>query len=36
VRLTAIVAEEEPGAAELWTAVGYERQAATARFVRNE
>ena len=36
VRLTAIVAEEEPGAAEFWAAVGYERQAATARFVHNE
>jgi ribosomal protein S18 acetylase RimI-like enzyme len=34
VRLTAIVAEQEPAAAALWEAVGYVRQAATGRFVR--
>ncbi len=34
-RLTAIVAEDERAAAGLWEAVGYERQAQRARFVRN-
>ena len=34
-RLTAIVAEDERHAAGLWEAVGYERQADRARFVRN-
>jgi len=34
-RLTAIVAEDERPAAGLWEAVGYERQADRARFVRN-
>lgn len=34
VRLTAIVAAEEPGAAELWAAAGYERQPDRHRFIR--
>ena len=34
VRLTAIVAGEESGAAELWRAAGYERQKDRSRFVR--
>jgi ribosomal protein S18 acetylase RimI-like enzyme len=34
VRLTAIVADGESGAAELWTAAGYERQNDRSRFVR--
>jgi ribosomal protein S18 acetylase RimI-like enzyme len=33
-RLTAIVAEEDPGAHEFWTAAGYERQDGRERFVR--
>jgi ribosomal protein S18 acetylase RimI-like enzyme len=33
-RLTAIVADEDPGAHEFWTAAGYERQAGRERFVR--
>jgi ribosomal protein S18 acetylase RimI-like enzyme len=33
-RLTAIVADEDPGAREFWTAAGYERQAGRERFVR--
>jgi ribosomal protein S18 acetylase RimI-like enzyme len=33
-RLTAIVAEEDPGAHEFWAAAGYERQARRERFVR--
>jgi ribosomal protein S18 acetylase RimI-like enzyme len=33
-RLTAIVAEQDPGAHEFWTAAGYERQAGRERFVR--
>ena len=34
VRLTAIVAGDEPAATTLWAAAGYERQADTSRFVR--
>jgi ribosomal protein S18 acetylase RimI-like enzyme len=34
-RLTAIVAEEDPGAYELWVAVGYEPQTTRRRFVRH-
>lgn len=34
-RLTAIVADDGPGAIGFWTAAGYERQASRARFVRN-
>ena len=34
VRLTAIVAEGEGGAAELWGSAGYERQQRRGRFVR--
>lgn len=34
-RLTAIVAEEDPGAYEFWVAVGYEPQAGRQRFIRN-
>jgi ribosomal protein S18 acetylase RimI-like enzyme len=33
-RLTAIVADEDPGADEFWAAVGYERQQGRQRFVR--
>jgi ribosomal protein S18 acetylase RimI-like enzyme len=33
-RLTAIVADEDPGAHEFWAAAGYERQAGRERFVR--
>jgi ribosomal protein S18 acetylase RimI-like enzyme len=33
-RLTAIVAEEDPGAHEFWAAAGYERQSGRERFVR--
>jgi ribosomal protein S18 acetylase RimI-like enzyme len=33
-RLTAIVADEDPGAHEFWTAAGYECQAGRERFVR--
>jgi ribosomal protein S18 acetylase RimI-like enzyme len=33
IRLTAIVADEEPGAMAFWRAVGYERQQHRARFV---
>ncbi len=33
-RLAAIVAEEDPGAHEFWTAAGYECQAGRKRFVR--
>jgi ribosomal protein S18 acetylase RimI-like enzyme len=33
-RLTAIVADEDAGAHEFWTAAGYERQAGRERFVR--
>ncbi len=35
VRLTAIVADEEPGAMGFWRAAGYERQQHRARFVRH-
>jgi ribosomal protein S18 acetylase RimI-like enzyme len=34
LRLTAIVADDEPAAMELWRAVGYARQHNRARFVR--
>ena len=34
IRLTAIVVNEEPAALDLWSAVGYERQAGVSRFVR--
>jgi ribosomal protein S18 acetylase RimI-like enzyme len=34
VRLTAIIAEEEPASVALWQAAGYLRQASTGRFVR--
>lgn len=34
-RLTAIVADDETGATDFWSAVGYERQQQRARFVRN-
>lgn len=34
IRLTAIVAREQPAAMELWGAAGYERQAGVSRFVR--
>jgi ribosomal protein S18 acetylase RimI-like enzyme len=33
-RLTAIVADEDPGAHEFWAAAGYERQPGRERFVR--
>jgi ribosomal protein S18 acetylase RimI-like enzyme len=33
-RLTAIVADEDPGASEFWAAAGYERQSGRQRFVR--
>jgi ribosomal protein S18 acetylase RimI-like enzyme len=33
-RLTAIVADEDPGAHEFWAAAGYERQQGRERFVR--
>jgi ribosomal protein S18 acetylase RimI-like enzyme len=33
-RLTAIVADEDPGAREFWAAAGYERQSGRERFVR--
>jgi ribosomal protein S18 acetylase RimI-like enzyme len=33
-RITALVAELEPGVAEFWQAVGYERDTNVARFVR--
>jgi ribosomal protein S18 acetylase RimI-like enzyme len=33
-RLTAIVADEDPGAHEFWAAAGYERQSGRERFVR--
>ncbi len=33
-RLTAIVAEDDPGALDFWIAVGYERQRSRARFIR--
>ncbi len=33
-RLTAIVADEDPGAHEFWTAAGYQCQAGRERFVR--
>lgn len=35
VRLTAIVADDEPGAMGFWRAAGYERQRHRARFVRH-
>lgn len=35
-RLTAIVAEDEPAAMELWAAVGYTRQQNRARFVSSD
>jgi len=34
-RLTAIVAEEDPGAYDFWVAAGYEPQARRRRFVRH-
>jgi ribosomal protein S18 acetylase RimI-like enzyme len=34
IRLTAIVVNEERAAMDLWSAVGYERQAGVSRFVR--
>ncbi len=33
-RLTAIVADEDPGAGEFWAAAGYEQQSGRERFVR--
>jgi ribosomal protein S18 acetylase RimI-like enzyme len=33
-RLTAIVADDDPGALDFWTAAGYERQRDRTRFVR--
>ena len=35
VRLTAIVADDDPGAMDFWRAVGYERQSDRARFIRH-
>jgi ribosomal protein S18 acetylase RimI-like enzyme len=35
VRLTAIVADDEPPAMDLWRSAGYERQPGRARFVRH-
>jgi ribosomal protein S18 acetylase RimI-like enzyme len=35
VRLTAIVADDEPAAMGFWAAVGYQRQSRRARFVRH-
>jgi ribosomal protein S18 acetylase RimI-like enzyme len=35
VRLTAIVADDDPGAMDFWRSVGYERQSDRARFIRH-
>jgi ribosomal protein S18 acetylase RimI-like enzyme len=35
VRLTAIVADDDPGAMDFWRSVGYERQPDRVRFVRH-
>lgn len=34
VRLTAIVADDDPAAVEFWAAAGYQRQPGRARFIR--
>jgi len=35
VRLTAIVADDDPGAIDFWRAVGYEQQSDRVRFIRH-
>jgi ribosomal protein S18 acetylase RimI-like enzyme len=35
VRLTAIVADDDPGAIDFWRSVGYEQQADRVRFIRH-
>jgi ribosomal protein S18 acetylase RimI-like enzyme len=35
VKLTAVVADDDPGAMGFWAATGYQQQESRARFVRN-